>query len=83
MEVVLRKCSKSVTLSVSPEKLNNARLMDGKSLTITCTPAAAITLAPKRKYSLQQLLVQCDLKAAPPRDLALWCSSRPAGHEVW
>jgi antitoxin ChpS len=39
-------------------------------------------LTPKRKYILADLIAQCDPKAAPPADLALWDVARPAGQEV-
>lgn len=32
---------------------------------------------------LADLLAQCDSKARPPADLALWEAARPAGKEVW
>ena len=32
---------------------------------------------------LAALLAQCDPKAPPPADLALWDAARPVGHEAW
>jgi antitoxin ChpS len=52
-------------------------------MTLESTPDAGITLAPKRRYTLADLLAQCDLKAAPPADLALWDNARPVGQEAW
>ena len=37
-------------------------------MTLDSTPAGRITLAPKRRYTLAGLLVQCYLKATPPAD---------------
>ena len=83
MEVVLRKYGNSTVLAFPPPVLKDLGLMAGQSMTMHSNPDGTITLAPKRKYSLKQLLAQCDLKAAPPRDLALWDNARPAGQEVW
>jgi hypothetical protein len=29
------------------------------------------------------MIAQCNLKAPPPEDLALWESAKPAGREAW
>ena len=83
MEVVLRKYGNSTVLAFPPPVLKDLGLTAGQSMTMHSNADGTITLAPKRKYSLKQLLAQCDLKAAPPLDLALWDSARPAGQEVW
>ena len=83
MEVVLRKYGNSTVLAFPPPVLKDLGLAAGQSMTMHSNADGTITLAPKRKYSLKQLLAQCDLKAAPPRDLVLWDNARPAGQEVW
>jgi antitoxin ChpS len=52
-------------------------------MTLDSTPDGRITLATKRRYTLAGLLAQCDLKAAPPADFALWDNARPVGQEAW
>jgi antitoxin ChpS len=83
MEVMLRKYGNSTVLALPPRLLKDLGLTAGQSMTMRSGPGGSITLTPKRKYSLKQLLAQCDSKAAPPRDLALWEHARPAGQEVW
>lgn len=46
------------------------------------TSDAKITPTPKRKYTLSDLIAQCDRKAPPPADMELWDSARPVGQEV-
>jgi antitoxin ChpS len=46
------------------------------------TADGKITLSPKRKFSLSELIAQCDLKVPPPADMALWDESRPVGQEI-
>jgi antitoxin ChpS len=83
MEVVLRKYGNSTVLALPPAVLKDLGLKAGQSMTLDSTPDGRITLAPKRRYTLADLLAQCDPKAAPPADLALWDKARPVGQEVW
>ena len=39
-------------------------------------------LLTKSKYFLCDMIAQCDLKASPPVDLALWGVGRPEGEEI-
>ena len=83
MEVVLRKYGNSTVLALPPAVLKELGLKAGQSMTLDSTPDGRITLAPKRRHRLADLLARCDLKAAPPADLALWDKARPAGREAW
>jgi antitoxin ChpS len=83
MEVVLRKYGNSTVLALPPAVLKNSRLKAGQAMTLNSTPDGRITLTPKRRYTLADLLAQCDTKAAPPADLALWDNARAVGQEAW
>jgi antitoxin ChpS len=83
MEVVLRKYGNSTVLVLPPTVLKHFGLKAGQAMTLHSTPDGRITLAPKRRYTLAGLLAQCDLKAAPPADLALWNNALPVGQEAW
>ena len=83
MEVVLRKYGNSTVLALPPAVLKSLGLKAGQSMTLDSTPDGRITLAPKRRHSLASLLAQCDPKAPPPADLALWDTARPVGQEAW
>jgi antitoxin ChpS len=83
MEVVLRKYGNSTVLALPPAVLKDLGLKAGQSMTLDSTPDGRITLAPKRRYTLTELLAQCDLKAAPPADISLWDNARPVGQETW
>jgi antitoxin ChpS len=82
MEVVLRKYGNSTVAVLPPAVLKDLGLAAGQSMTLETTSDGKITLAPKRKYTLANLLAQCDPKAAPPADLALWDRAGPVGQEV-
>lgn len=83
MEVVLRKYGNSTVLAFPPALLKDMKLAAGQLMTLSASHDGVITLAPKQKYTLAALIAQCDLKAAPPKDLALWDNARPVGNEVW
>ena len=82
MNVVLRKYGNSTVVVIPPGVLRDLRIKEGQSMTLSTTDGA-MTLVPKRRYSLDELLAQCDTKAAPPADMALWESTRPVGQEAW
>ncbi len=83
MDVVLRKYGNSTVLALPQAVLKNLGLKAGQSMTLDSTPDGRITLAPKRRHRLVDLLARCDLKAPPPADLALWDNTRLAGQEAW
>ena len=83
MEVVLRKYGNSTVLALPPAVLKELGLKAGQAMTLDSTPDGRITLAPRRRHRLADLIAQCDLKAPPPADLTLWDNARPVGQEVW
>ena len=83
MEVVLRKYGNSTVLAFPPGVLKALGLKAGQTMTLDTTGDGRLTLAPKRRHRLADLLAQCDAKAPPPADLALWEVARPVGNEVW
>ena len=83
MEVVLRKCGNSTVLALPPAVLKDLGLKAGQSMTLDFRPDGQITLAPRRRHRLVDLIAQCDPKAPPPADLALWDNARPTGQEAW
>jgi antitoxin ChpS len=82
MEVVLRKYGNSTVAVLPPAVLKDLGLAAGQSMTLETTGDGKITLAPRRKYTLADLIAQCDPRAAPPADLALWDRTGPVGQEV-
>lgn len=82
MEVQLKKMGNSTALIVPPPVLKDLGIGVGQTMTMDITPEGKILLSPKRRYKLADLIAQCDRKAAPPRDLALWDAARAVGQEV-
>ena len=82
MELTLRKYGNSTALLLPPSLLRDLGLKAGQILTLTKTADGLLTLTPKRHHTLTDLIAQCDLKAAPPTDMANWDAARPVGREV-
>lgn len=83
MEVILRKYGNSTVAVIPPAVLRSLGLTVGQVMTLDTTDAGEIVLARQRKHSLADLIAQCDLKAPPPADLALWDCAKPVGREAW
>jgi len=83
VEVVFKKMGNSIALLVPPPVLKDLGIRVGQHLTLDTTADGKIVLTPKRKYVLADMVAQCDLKAAPPAELALWHRARPVGQEVF
>jgi antitoxin ChpS len=83
MQVVLRRYGDSTVAVLPPAVLKDLGLAAGQAMTLDTTDRGEILLAPKRKDVLADLIAQCDPKAPPPADLALWGVAKPAGKEVW
>ena len=82
MEVQLKKMGNSTALIVPPPVLKDLGVRAGQTMTMVTTPDGKIILSPKRRYKLADLIAQCNRKAPPPRDLALWDAARAMGQEV-
>ena len=83
VEIVLRKFGNSTGAIIPAAILNGLGLKAGRTMYPNTTARGSITLSGKRQYTLSDLIAQCDRKAAPPADMALWDAARPAGQEVW
>jgi antitoxin ChpS len=83
MEIALRKYGNSTVAVLPPSVLKDLGLSAGHLMRLDTTDDGKLVLTRKRKYVLADLLAQCDPKAAPPADLALWDAAKPVGQEVW
>lgn len=82
IEIVLRKFGNSTGAAFPASVLKDLGLKAGQSMTMDTTADGTITLSPKRKYTLSDLIAQCDTKAPPPADMAAWDAARPVGQEI-
>jgi antitoxin ChpS len=83
MEIILRKYGNSTVAVLPPSVLKDLGLAPGQAMSLDTNDQHQIVLSRKRKYALADMIAQCNLKAPPPEDLALWESAKPAGREAW
>lgn len=81
-EVVLRKFGNSTGISFPASVLKDLKLKAGQALTMAKTEQGTITLTPKRKYTLPELIDLCDPSAPVPADLAAWDATPSLSREI-
>jgi len=79
----LRKVGGSIMLAVPPALLDLLRLRPGAQVGIA-SESGRLVVEPQRRprYTLQELLAQCNPKAARTKEEREWLSSKPAGAEI-
>lgn len=83
MELAIQKWGNSAAVRLPAALLSQLGVALGDKLSADMQ-ADGLVLRPARKtYSLADLMAQCDLKAAPPADVAGWEATKPVGQEVW
>ncbi|MFM8355300.1 MAG: ChpB-ChpS toxin-antitoxin system antitoxin [Gammaproteobacteria bacterium] len=83
MEVILRKYGNSTVAVLPPSVLKDLGLAAGQAMSLDTNDQHQIVLSRKRQYVLADMIAQCNPKAPPPADLALWESAKPVGQEAW
>ena len=79
----LRRVGGSVMLAVPPALLHILKVKSGDSVDISVDGGRLIAEPQRRRrYSLDELLAQCNPKAAQTRELRQWLSDKPRGAEL-
>jgi antitoxin ChpS len=79
----LRKVGGSIMLAVPPALLDLLELRPGAKVGLAVESGRLIVEPPKRpRYTLKELLAQCDLKAPITKGEREWLDSKPAGGEL-
>lgn len=83
METTLRQFGNSLGL-VIPKVLRESMVLSaGQTVQLEQTEAGLLLKPAKLKYSLKDLIAQCDASAPMPSDMQDWESSRNVGDEAW
>jgi antitoxin ChpS len=79
----LRKVGGSIMLAVPPALLDILRLRPGAKVAIG-VESGRLVVEPqqRRRYTLDELLAQCDPKAPRSREEREWLDSKPVGGEL-
>ncbi len=79
----LRKVGGSIMLTVPPALLDVLRLRPGAKVGLRVERGRLVVVArPRPRYTLDELLAQCNPKAARARQDREWVSGEPAGGEL-
>ncbi len=79
----LRKVGGSIMLAVPPAVLDILRLRPGAKVGLAVEKGRlVIETQPKPRYTLEELLAQCDPKARRSKEDREWLDSEPAGDEI-
>ena len=79
----LRKVGGSIMLAVPPALLDLLELRPGAKVGLAVESGRLIIEPPKRpRYTLKELLAQCDPKAPITKEEREWLDSKPAGGEL-
>ncbi|WP_411969558.1 AbrB/MazE/SpoVT family DNA-binding domain-containing protein [Pseudomonas sp. p1(2021b)] len=84
MEVKIQQWGNSAAIRLPAAVLKQMQLGVGSILSLD-TAGESMVLKPVRakpKYTLEELIAQCDLDAPEPTELEGWNAMRPAGREV-
>ena len=79
----LRKVGGSVMLAVPSAVLEMLNLQAGAAVGLVVDGGCLIVQPqPRRRYTLDELLAQCDPAAEPEQEDREWLDARPAGREL-
>lgn len=83
MELKILKWGNSAAVRLPVDLLRKYGLHDGDLLEVQEEPGKLILkpVSAKPKYTLEQLLSQCDPDAPEPEDLKAWRDMKPVGRE--
>ena len=83
MELSIQKWGNSAAVRLPSTLLSQLGVALGDKLSAEMQPEGLVLRPARQTYSLADLMAQCDLKAAPPADVANWDAVQPVGQEVW
>lgn len=81
MDVMIRKYGNSSVVVLPPALMRDLGLEVGASFSMHSNSDGVITLAPKKRYRLEDLVAQCNKRAKPPADMAAWDTMPSVGRE--
>ncbi|KNH05046.1 Programmed cell death antitoxin ChpS [Candidatus Burkholderia brachyanthoides] len=83
MELSIQKWGNSAAVRLPSAFLEQVHLSLGDKLTVNVRPEGIVLIPARPKYSLEELVAQCDPNASMPEDLAAWNNLKPVGRELW
>ncbi|MEI7868198.1 MAG: AbrB/MazE/SpoVT family DNA-binding domain-containing protein [Candidatus Methylumidiphilus sp.] len=83
METILRNFGNSIGLVIPKPVREALHLSAGQTVTLEQTEQGLLVKPMNKKYTLDELLAQCDPNAPMPQEVTDWQDSPAVRREVW
>ena len=83
MRITIKRWGKSAGMVIHNIVMKELNLQPGQSVEAQVSNNQLILTPISRRYSLDELLAQCDMNAAELSEQDVWGKSTPAGDEIW
>lgn len=83
MRITLKKWGNSSGMVIPNVVMKELNLRPGQSVEAQVSNNQLILTPISRRYSLDELLAQCDMNATELSEQDVWGKSTPAGDEIW
>ncbi|EHL8313230.1 type II toxin-antitoxin system antitoxin ChpS [Escherichia coli] len=83
MRITIKRWGNSAGMVISNIVMKELNLQPGQSVEAQVSNNQLILTPISRRYSLDELLAQCDMNAAELSEQDVWGKSTPAGDEIW
>ncbi|WP_438396088.1 type II toxin-antitoxin system antitoxin ChpS [Escherichia coli] len=83
MRITIKRWGNSAGMVITNIVMKELNLQPGQSVEVQVSNNQLILTPISRRYSLDELLAQCDMNAAELSEQDVWGKSTPAGDEIW
>ena len=83
MRITIKRWGNSSGMVIPSVVMKELNLQPGQSVEAQVSNNQLILTPISRRYSLDELLAQCDMNAAELSEQDVWGKSTPAGDEIW
>ena len=83
MRITIKRWGNSAAMVIPNIVMKELNLQPGQSVEAQVSNNLLILTPISRRYSLDELLAQCDMNAAELSEQDVWGKSTPAGDEIW
>lgn len=83
MRITINRWGNSAGMVIPNIVMKELNLQPGQSVEAQVSNNQLILTPISRRYSLDELLAQCDMNAAELSEQDVWGKSTPAGDEIW
>ena len=83
MRITIKRWGNSSGMVIPNVVMKELNLRPGQSVEAQVSNNQLILTPISRRYSLDELLAQCDMNATELSEQDVWSKSTPAGDEIW